>query len=104
MITFEVNGKEYELKYNTKRADIIESVTKTPIMANITKNNGAMTRIDLVNYIAYGTKESGSDLFVNPKHGRDIAEQLIESEGYANCLGMVLETLQEDCGFFFQGA
>ena len=104
MITFEVDGKEYELKYNCKRTDLIESVTKTPLMATLTQNGGTMSRIDLVNYMAYGIKESGADLFVPPKVGRELAEILIQDEGYAKCLGMVLETLQEDCGFFFQDA
>lgn len=104
MTTFEFNEKEYELKYNSKRTDMIEAVTKTPLMTTLTQNGGTMTRIDLVNYMAYGIKESGADVFVNPKKGREIAEQLLESEGYAKCLGMVLETIQEDCGFFFQDA
>lgn len=104
MMTFEVNDKEYELKYNVKRVDMIEAVTKMPLMTTLTQNGGTLTRIDLVNYIAYGIKENGSDVFVSPKEGKELAEELIISEGYAKCLGMVLETIQEDCGFFFQGA
>lgn len=103
MAAFEVDGKEYELKYNSKRTDMIESVTKTPLMTTITQNNGTMSRMDLVNYMAYGIKESGSDIFVLPKTGRELADRLILEEGYAKCLGRVLDALQRDCGFFFQG-
>lgn len=103
-MTFEVDGKEYELKYNEKRIDIIEKVTEKPLMAAITKNDGALSRLDLINYIAYGTKEMDSDVFVQPKIGRELAETLMHSVGYSECVGMVLQTLQEDCGFFFQDA
>ncbi len=100
----EINENEFELKYNTKRIDLIESVTKTPVMAAITQYGGAISRIDLVNYIAYGLKDAAEGTFLPSKQGKEMAEILIENEGYAKCLGIVLETLQEDCGFFFRDA
>lgn len=103
MKTFEVSGKEYELKYNTKRIDMIESMTRTPLMTTLTQNGGTLTRADLVTYMAYGIKESGSDTFVMPKMGQELSEALMMAEGYAKCLGMALEAIQEDCGFFFRG-
>lgn len=103
-MTFEVDENVYELRYDTKRTDMIESVTQKPLMVTITQNGGVMARVDLINYLAYGIKEEGKDIFVMPKQGREIAERMIQKEGYAKCLGMVLETLQEDCGFFFRSA
>ena len=42
MTGFEVNGKEYELKYSMKRIEMIESVTDMPTMAALQKYRGML--------------------------------------------------------------
>ena len=100
----EYNGKEYELKYNLKRIEMIEAVTNMPTMAELRKTYGYLGIASLKVYFAYGLKEEGADAFVKPKEGMAMAEALIENEGYLAVNGAVLEALERDCPFFFQGA
>ena len=37
---FEYNGKEYELKYNLKRVELIENTVGMPMMADIASHKG----------------------------------------------------------------
>ena len=83
---FDVNGKTYVLKYNLKRVELIENT------------------VGMKAYFAYGLKEEGSDSYVAPKNGMKIAEDLIESTGYITINGAVMDAMQRDCPFFFQGA
>lgn len=97
----EVNGKNYELKYNLKRIEMIEAVTGMPTLAEIRRTGGMLGIAALKAYFAYGLKEEGADIFVKPKEGMEICECLIETEDYQEICGMVLESMQRDCPFFF---
>lgn len=97
----EYNGKKYELKYNLKRIEMIESVTNMPTMAEIQRTRGYLGVAALKTYFAYALKEAGADVFVKVKEGMDICEALIETEGYENVCGLVLESMQRDVPFFF---
>lgn len=101
---FEIDGKNYVLKYNLKRVELIEAVSKLPMMPELYEHNGLFGIQALKTYFAYGLKEEGSDSFVPPKKGLEMATALIESEGYMTVNGAVLESLQRDCPFFFQDA
>lgn len=100
----EIDGKNYELKYNLKRIEMIESITGMPTMAELQQNRGMLGIMQLKTYFAYALKEEGADAFVAPKKGIEMAEALIQSEGYVEVCGLVLEALGRDCPFFFQGA
>lgn len=102
MSGFEFEGKQYELKFNMKRIEMIESVTDMPTMAALHKYQGMLALQALKVYFGYTVKEAGSDSFVAPKKGMEMAEILIESEGYADVCGLVLECLERDCPFFFR--
>ena len=101
---FEINGKNYVLKYNLKRVEMIENAAGMPTMADLSSHKGMLGLTALKTYFAYGLKEEGSDAFVAPKKGMEMAEALIENEGYMSVNGAVLEALERDCPFFFQGA
>lgn len=101
---FEVNGNRYELKYSLKRIELIENAVGMPTMAELNAHQGLFGITALKSYFAYGLKEEGADAFVPPKKGMEIAEELIETEGYMAVNGAVLESLERDCPFFFQGA
>lgn len=101
---FEINGKNYVLKYNLKRVEMIENVVGMPTMAEMQAHRGMLGLTSLKTYFAYGLKEEGSDVFVKPKEGMMMAEAMIKNEGYLAVNGAVLETLERDCPFFFQGA
>ena len=99
---FEFEGKQYELKFNMQRIEMIESVTKMPTLASINKNSGMLSISDLKAYFGYAVKELGSDLFMPVKKAFELAEKLISSEGYLKVTALVMEALERDCPFFFQ--
>lgn len=101
---FVIDKKNYELKYNMKRVELIENAVGMPTMADIAAHRGMLSLSTLKAYIAYGLKEEGSDVFVKPKEGLEMAEKLIESMGYQPVDAEVIEALHRDCPFFFQGA
>lgn len=101
---FEINGKTYVLKYNLKRVEMIENATGVPMMSDLYSHKSMMGLTALKTYFAYGLKEEGADTFVAPKKGMEMAEAMIENEGYLAVNGAVLEALERDCPFFFQGA
>lgn len=101
---FEINGKNYVLKYNLKRVEMIENVVGMPTMAEMQAHRGMLGLTSLKTYFAYGLKEEGSDVFVKPKEGMMMAEAMIKNEGYLEVNGAVLEALERDCPFFFRVA
>lgn len=98
----EFNGKQYVLRYSQQRIEMIESTTNAPILANLAKNNNMLSLSDLKTYFAYGLKENGEDIFVPIKKALEVAQQLVESLGYASLLQAVLEALERDCPFLCQ--
>ena len=98
----EYGGKNYVLKFNMKRIEMIESVTSMPTLAGLRRTGGMFGLTDLKAYITYGIKEDGADVFVRPKEAAEIAESLIKENGYAEVCAIVLEALERDCPFFFQ--
>lgn len=99
---FNINEKTYELKYNMKRVELIENSTGMPTMAELNKYSGMFGITSLKTYLAFALKEQGSDVFVKPKEGMEIAEALIEKEGYIAVNTAVLEAIERDCPFFFR--
>lgn len=99
----EFNGIQYQLKYNMKRIELIESMTEKSFMSEVTANNGMFSIRTLKTYIAYALKEIDGN-FVAYQKGIEIAESLIENEGYVKMNKMVVVAVQNDCPFFFQGA
>ena len=65
----EYDGKNYVLKYNMKRIEMIESVTNMPTLAEIKRTGGMLGLLSLKTYIAYAIKEEGDDKFLPPKKG-----------------------------------
>ena len=101
---FEIDGKQYKLKYNIGRIQMIEAATGRSVMADMAKDGGMLGISQLKIYFAYGLKEDGVDTFVPVKRGMEMCEALIESEGYVKICGSVVEALEENCPFFFRGA
>ena len=101
---FEIDGKTYVLKYSIKRVELIEAVAKMPMMAELYAHNGMLSIQALKTYFAYGLKEEGADAFVTTKKGMEMAEALIENEGYMAVNGAVIDALERDCPFFFRSA
>lgn len=99
---FEVDGKQFELKFNLKRIDLIERMMGKPFMAIFIGNSGALSIGEIEAVFSYALKEVGTEVFVSPKEGIKHAEKLIETNGLPMVMGAILDKLQEDCPFFFQ--
>lgn len=98
--TFDVDGESYEVGFNMKRIEMYESGHK-PLMASFAQNGGTFSVAELKALCAYGLKKEGG-AYVNPKKGQEMAEGLIEANGYFEVYGAVTEALERDCGFFFK--
>lgn len=99
---FEINGKEYELKYDIDRVAMIENVCGSPMMADLIRYRGTLGISSLMNYTAYGLQEKGSGRYVNAKTGQDMAKALIQNVGYTAVTGAVLQALERDCPYMFE--
>lgn len=99
----EFNGIQYELKYTLKRMELIENATGKPFMAAAAINKGFLSISDLKTFFAYGIKEIDKN-YVAFSKGQELAEKLIESEGYIPVNKMVVAAIQNDCPFLFQNA
>lgn len=98
---FDFGVSQYELKYSIKRIEMIEDVTGVPTLATLQRTGMRISHLKV--YLGYGLKEAGSDVFIAPKKALDLAEQMIEEMGFAAAMTLVIEALQMDCPFFFQG-
>ena len=98
---FEIEGKEYGLKYNIKRLELIEATVGVPTMAHLVNNKGFLSLQHLKSYVGMALKEVGEDTFVPSRKGQEYAEALILSEGYETINAAVLEQMMEDCPFLF---
>lgn len=99
---FNFQNKEYELRFNMKRIEMIEAVTNMPTMASLSQSKGMLKLSDLKTYFGYALKENGSDVFVPVKTSLEIADEFIREKGYAKATELVLTALERDCPFFFQ--
>ena len=94
--TFTVDGKTYEIAYSI---ELYEN-GRTPIIATIARNAGALSVADLKALVGYGLREQGGD-WVNPGDGMNMAEKLIVWNGYHLVYEKAADALRRDCGFFF---
>lgn len=101
---FELDGKTYELKFNLDRLKVVESYTKKPAVADMISTNGALSINSIECYFGFCLKETNSDTFVPRKTAIEIADKLIEQEGYMKVNNMIFERMQQDVPFLFQGA
>ena len=96
-------GQNLDLKYDIGRIKIIEKATNMPLMALLSKTSGMMSLETLETYFAYGLKNIDNS-YVPVSKGLEIADDLIQNEGYSKIVSIVVDALQRDCPFFFQVA
>ena len=100
--TFTADGKSYVVQITKARLDLYEQRHK-PVMSTFIQNGGAFSTKELEHLMAYGLREEGG-AFVNPRRGAEMAEEIMQANGYAAVFEAVLEALARDCGFLFMGA
>lgn len=99
--TFVINKKSYELAYNLKRIGMYEA-SNPSLMLTFTQNGGMLTIPQMQALIAYGLRYEGGQ-WINPKTGLEVADTLIEQNGYAPMLNYIVEAVDRDCPFLFKG-
>lgn len=97
---FEYNGVNYELRYNIKRIEMIESATRKSVVSIMKK--GALSINELKIMFAYGVCKEGTYAFELPKKALTMAEEMLGKTGsYIEMSDMVAEAIERDCPFFF---
>lgn len=99
---FTVDGVAYDIQYNQKQLRLYEG-SHPPIMATFAMYHGMLSIGDLTAILAYGLREHGKN-FVAPKRAMKMASALIDANGYAPVMEVVVTALERDCGFLFVGA
>ncbi len=100
---FEIGGKEYELKFNLKRVKLIEQrLGEGGVPKALIGSEGMLSIGDCEAFFAFGLKEAGSDVFVNPTRGAELFEQYCEETSYTSAIMRIYEQAQLDLGFMFR--
>lgn len=98
---FEIDGKLYELKYNIRVIEQIESVTKQGIVAAIRQTEGVLSVTNLKVYFGFALHNDEGNK-VSPEQGMKLAVDLMESEGFMKVNQAVITAIDRDCPFLFQ--
>lgn len=99
---FEHNGREYRLKFNLERINLVESALNKPLLSIYTEHQGVFTLSEMEKIFMVCLKENGSDYFVSNSNAKKIFEEMIQEEnGYRKISDEIGKTLYEDCPFLF---
>ena len=98
---FTIDNEDYEIVFSQKRIELAENELDKPTLSILQKYVFSLK--ELKTYVAYGLKKVGSQAYLNPVKGKELAGRLVESEGYGPLTSVVTEAIERDCGFFFQG-
>lgn len=99
---FTVNGTTYTLKYNTQKVKVIETVTKTSIIGEMTKNNGIMPYHVLEMLFSHALVEEVTNKAVSQKEAAEMFEKVVEENGLITVNMAIVEKLQDDLAFMFR--
>ena len=100
---FEYNGKNYNIKFNIKRIEMIENTLKKSVVSVM--QSGALSVHELKVMFAYGAIKEGANAFEPPRKALDMADDMLSHPGsYAMMSDMVAEAIERDCAFFFPAA
>lgn len=99
-MTFEHEGKTYEIAYSIGRVNLYEK-EHDPIIKTVAEHSGILSLADLQALAANGLREEGGD-WLNPGEASAIVESLIVENGYMAVQSAVMQAIRRDCGFFFQ--
>ena len=99
---FEVNGKQYDFKFNTERISVIEAAAKTAIMGEYSNTNGLFSLKTMNSLFPLAVKEVGSDKFLGQTEGAKLFEDALKERGYATIAVEIQSALMRDTPFLFQ--
>lgn len=99
---FEVDGVVYTLKFNTQKLKTIETVTKTSVMGEIVKNNGALPYGLLESLFSFSLVEEKTNEVVPQKQATEMFEKVVQENGLMTTNAAIIEKFQKDMGFMFR--
>lgn len=99
---FEVNGVEYDLKFNVRKQDEIEKVADVSIMAEFNKTSGLLSLNLLRTMFTAGLVEAETGKPVKGKKALDLFDEVLENNGYQGTVNATLNKFTEDMGFLFR--
>ena len=100
---FELNEKQYELKFNTGRVKLIEKALGGESVTHaMLDNDGMMSLTAVTTMFQYGLKEVGADVFVAPKTAGEICEEFMRRDGYVSAVREIQLQMKADMGFLFR--
>lgn len=99
---FTVDGVNYTLKYNTKKVETIETITKTSVVGEITKNNGILPIGALRQLFSFALVEESTNEVVKQSKAIEMFDKLIEENGLMTVNMAIIEKLKDDMGFMFR--
>jgi len=99
---FTVNSVTYTLKYNTKKLKTIETVTKTSVVGEVTKNNGIMPYAVLETLFSLALVEESTNEVVKQSKAVEMFEEVVKENGLITVNMAIVEKLQDDLGFMFR--
>lgn len=103
MRTYTLNEKEYHLHYSIGRMELVEKVIGNSVtgMMMAMAENRYPSIADLTDLFAYGLLSDNGE-YAPVKLAKEFAQQQLQENGYIAVMSVVLEQIQEDCGFLFQ--
>lgn len=101
----EINGTQYELKFNLERLKLIERSINKPLVSIYVEQKGAFSLDQMEKVFIISLKEEGSDFFCSNAQAKKVFNEAIQREnGYQTINNMIAQRLQEDCPFLFPSA
>lgn len=93
--------ESYELKYNEKTIETIETITGRGFMRTLSESNGLFSLVQLRVYFTNALYKVGGGR-VSPDQASEIFYALLKEKGFAYLNMLVIYQIQHDCPFFFQ--
>lgn len=94
------NGRMYELRYDFKSVEKLESATGKSTIQLIQTIPPISILKQMMSVALFD--ENGNRVSV--KRGTEVAEELIKEKGVLECFNNIVERIFEDCAFLFQNA
>ena len=99
---FTVDETTYTLKYNMKKLETIETITKVSILGELSKASGFMPLNVLKTLFSFALVEEATNEPVKQSKAQEMFEEIITENGLASVNVAILEKLQQDLGFMFR--
>lgn len=91
----------YELKYNEKTIETVETITGKGFMQSVSEANALFSLVQLRAYFTNALYKVGGGR-VSPDQASEVFSSVLNDKGFAYVNMLVIYQIQHDCPFFFQ--